>query len=153
MQHGKLNAYDSRQLRKHEQNYLTRDLELVAAIFALKIWRHYLYVCHVNIFTDHKSLQCIFKQKIVEFKAMNLLDTGNRGITFLNTAKSLLVAEVKVRQFEDLALVKIRGSIPFQKKQGFGLSKDGALRYKDQLCVPNFEGLREKIMTEINQSR
>lgn len=72
MQHRKLNAYDSRQLRKHEQNYLTCDLELVAAIFDLKIWRHYLYVCHVNIFTNHNSLQCIFKQKRVEFKATNV---------------------------------------------------------------------------------
>ncbi|KAK4380146.1 hypothetical protein RND71_002008 [Anisodus tanguticus] len=56
MQHGKVIAYASRQLRKHEQNYLTHDLELAAAIFSLKIWHHYLYGVHVKIFIDHKSL-------------------------------------------------------------------------------------------------
>ncbi|WMV09318.1 hypothetical protein MTR67_002703 [Solanum verrucosum] len=44
-------------LKKHEQNYPTYDLELAATVFALKIWRHYLYGVHVDIFTNHKSLQ------------------------------------------------------------------------------------------------
>ncbi|XP_019251057.1 PREDICTED: uncharacterized protein LOC109229968 [Nicotiana attenuata] len=61
MQHGKVIAYASRQLRKHEHNYPTHDIELAAVIFALKIWRHYLYGVHVDIYTDHKSLQYIFK--------------------------------------------------------------------------------------------
>lgn len=55
MQHGKVIAYTSRQLRKHKQNYPTHDLELAAAIFTLKIWRHYLYGIHVE-FIDHRSL-------------------------------------------------------------------------------------------------
>jgi len=63
MQHGKVIAYASRQLRKHEKNYPTHDLELAAVVHALKIWRHYLYDVHVDIFTDHKSLQYIFRQK------------------------------------------------------------------------------------------
>jgi len=41
----------------HEKNYLTHDLELVAVVFALKIWRHYLYGVHVDVFTDYKSLK------------------------------------------------------------------------------------------------
>ena len=45
MQHGKVIAYASRQLKKHEQNYPTHDLELAAVIHALKIWRHYFMVC------------------------------------------------------------------------------------------------------------
>jgi len=53
MQHGKVIAYASRQLRKHEQNYPTHDLELAAVVFALKIWRHYLYGVHIDVFTDH----------------------------------------------------------------------------------------------------
>nr|GFD06096.1 putative reverse transcriptase domain-containing protein [Tanacetum cinerariifolium] len=44
MQHGKVIAYASRQLKPYELNYPTHDLELEAVIFALKIWRHYLYV-------------------------------------------------------------------------------------------------------------
>ncbi|KAJ8760530.1 hypothetical protein K2173_015197 [Erythroxylum novogranatense] len=59
----KVIAYASRQLRKHEVNYPTHDLEMAAVIFALKIWRHYLYGEKSEIYTDHKSLQYIQKQK------------------------------------------------------------------------------------------
>ena len=55
MQNGRVIAYASRQLKKHEQNYQTHDLELAAVVFALKIWRHYLYGIPCQIFTDHKS--------------------------------------------------------------------------------------------------
>ena len=62
MQEGRVIAYASRQLRKHEVNYPTHDLELATVVHALKIWRHYLLgnVCH--IYTDHKSLKYIFMQ-------------------------------------------------------------------------------------------
>ena len=56
-------TYASRQLRPHELNYPTHDLELAAVIFALKIWRHYLYGEKCQIFTDHKSLKYILSQK------------------------------------------------------------------------------------------
>ena len=52
-QHGKVIAYASRQLKKHEGNYPTHDLEMAAVVFALKIWRSYLYGAKVQIFTDH----------------------------------------------------------------------------------------------------
>ena len=63
MQQGKVIAYASRQLRPHELNYPTHDLELAAVVFALKIWRHYLYGVTCQIFTDHKSLKYILSQK------------------------------------------------------------------------------------------
>ncbi|KAI3827938.1 hypothetical protein L1987_02027 [Smallanthus sonchifolius] len=63
MQRDKVIAYASRQLKVHEKNYTTHDLELGAVVFALKIWRHYLYGTRCTIFTDHKSLQHIFDQK------------------------------------------------------------------------------------------
>ena len=56
MQHENVIAYASRQLKKHEQNYLTHDLELADVVFALRIWRHYLYGVPCRVFTDHKSL-------------------------------------------------------------------------------------------------
>ncbi|KAJ7976180.1 Retrovirus-related Pol polyprotein from transposon 17.6 [Quillaja saponaria] len=56
-------AYASRQLKKHKMNYPTHDLEIAIVIFALKIWRHYLYGETFEIFTDHKSLKYIFDQK------------------------------------------------------------------------------------------
>ena len=65
MQEGKVIAYASRQLKIHEKNYTTHDLELGAVVFALKIWRHYLYGTKCTVFTDHKSLQHIFDQKML----------------------------------------------------------------------------------------
>ena len=62
-QHGFVIAYASRQLKQHERNYPTHDLELAAVIFALKIWRHYLLGDHVLIYTDHKSLKYVFTQR------------------------------------------------------------------------------------------
>ncbi|GJV32083.1 putative reverse transcriptase domain-containing protein [Tanacetum coccineum] len=63
MQRGKVIAYASQQLKIHENNYTTHDLELGAVMFALKIWRHYLYGIKSVIYMDHKSLQHIFSQK------------------------------------------------------------------------------------------
>ncbi|GKC19632.1 putative reverse transcriptase domain-containing protein [Tanacetum coccineum] len=63
MQRGRVIAYASRQLKIHEKNYTTHDLELGAVVFALKIWRHYLYRTKSVIYIDHKSLQHIFSQK------------------------------------------------------------------------------------------
>ncbi|WRX29259.1 Reverse transcriptase domain - like 10 [Theobroma cacao] len=60
MQHGKVIAYASRQLKRHEQNYPIHDLEMAAIVFALNIWRHYLYGETCEIYTDHKSLKYIF---------------------------------------------------------------------------------------------
>ncbi|WVZ80125.1 hypothetical protein U9M48_027628 [Paspalum notatum var. saurae] len=62
MQEGRVIAYASRQLRKHEANYPTHDLELAADVHALKIWRHYLLGNTCHIYTDHKSLKYIFTQ-------------------------------------------------------------------------------------------
>ena len=63
MQNGKVIAYASHQLRKHEPNYSTHDLEMVVVVFALKVWRHYLYGVTCEICTDHKSLKYIFQQR------------------------------------------------------------------------------------------
>ncbi|GJT73928.1 putative reverse transcriptase domain-containing protein [Tanacetum coccineum] len=63
MQRDKVIAYASRQLKIHEKNYITHDLELGSVVFALKIWRHYLYRTKCTVFTDHKSLQHILDQK------------------------------------------------------------------------------------------
>ncbi|XP_050222329.1 uncharacterized protein LOC126672422 [Mercurialis annua] len=74
MQHGKVIAYASRQLKKHEVNYPTHDLELVAVVFALKIWRHYLYGATCEIFTDHKSLKYIFDQHELNLRQRRWLE-------------------------------------------------------------------------------
>ena len=63
MQSGRVIAYGSRQLKNHERNYPTHDMELVAIVFALKIWCHYLYGEQFEVFSDNKSLKYIFTQR------------------------------------------------------------------------------------------
>ncbi|CAA0831250.1 Uncharacterized mitochondrial protein AtMg00860, partial [Striga hermonthica] len=74
MQQRKVVAYASRQLKPHEQNYPTHDLELAAVVHALKIWRHYLYGGKCEIFTDHKSLKYIFTQKELNMRQRRWLE-------------------------------------------------------------------------------
>ena len=63
MQNERVIAYAPRQLKPYEENYPTHDLELATMIFALKIWRHYLYGTNCEIYTDHKSLKYLFTRK------------------------------------------------------------------------------------------
>jgi ribonuclease HI len=73
MQEGRVVAYASRQLRKHELNYPTHDLELAAVVHALKIWRHYLIGHKSDIYTDHKSLKYIFTLNLRQHRWLELI--------------------------------------------------------------------------------
>ena len=66
--------YASIKLKVHEKNYPTHDLELVTVVFAPKIWTHYLYGVHVDVFTDHKSLQYVFTQKELNLRQRRCLE-------------------------------------------------------------------------------
>ena len=74
MQNRKVVAYASRQLKVHERNYPTHDLELAAVVFALKIWRHFLYGATFNVFSDHKSLKYLFDQKELNMRQRRWLE-------------------------------------------------------------------------------
>ncbi|GJX23947.1 reverse transcriptase domain-containing protein [Tanacetum coccineum] len=74
MQREKVIAYASRQLKPNEENYTSHDLELGVVMFALKIWRHYLYGTKCTVFTDHKSLQHIFDQKELNMRQRRWLE-------------------------------------------------------------------------------
>ncbi|WVZ97643.1 LOW QUALITY PROTEIN: hypothetical protein U9M48_043160, partial [Paspalum notatum var. saurae] len=74
MQEGRVIAYASRQLRKHEANYPTHDLELAAVVHALKIWRHYLLANTCHIYTDHKSLKFILTQPELNMRKRRWLE-------------------------------------------------------------------------------
>jgi ribonuclease HI len=74
MQEGHVIAYASRQLRKHELNYPTHDLELAAVVHALKIWRHYIKGTKCQVYTDHKSLKYIFTQKDLNLRQRRWLE-------------------------------------------------------------------------------
>nr|CAE04776.3 OSJNBb0115I21.3 [Oryza sativa Japonica Group] len=74
MQDGKVVAYASRQLRPHEKNYPTHDIELAAVVHALKIWRHYLFGTRTEVYTDHKSLKYIFTQPDLNMRQRRWLE-------------------------------------------------------------------------------
>nr|GFA60385.1 putative reverse transcriptase domain-containing protein [Tanacetum cinerariifolium] len=74
MQHGKVIAYASIQLKPYEVNYPTHDLELAAVVFALKIWRHYLYGESCDVFTDQKSIKYIFTQRELNMRQRRWLE-------------------------------------------------------------------------------
>ena len=100
MQHKRVVAYASRQLKKHELNYPTHDLELAAVIFALKTWRHYFYGATCQIFTDHKSFKYLFTQKELNLRQrrwMELLKDYDCTIDY-HPGKANVVADTLSRK-------------------------------------------------------
>ncbi|KAH0758100.1 hypothetical protein KY290_021593 [Solanum tuberosum] len=127
-------SYASRQLKIHEKNYPTYDLELGIIVFALKIWRHYLYEVHVDVFTDLRSLQYVFNQKDLNLRQkqwLELLKYYDISVLY-HPGKANVVADA-------LSRLSVGG--------------DGVLRYQGRLCVPNVDDLREHILTEAHSSR
>jgi len=124
MQDNKDIAYASRQLRIHERNYPTYDLELAAVVFVLKIWRHYLFGSRFEVFRDHKSLKYLFDQKELNMRQrrwLELLKDYDFGFNY-HPGKANVVADALSRktlhmsammakefelleQFRDLSLV------------------------------------------------
>ena len=95
-------------MRKHEVNYLTHDLELVAVVHALKIWRHYLLgnVCH--IYTDHKSLKYIFTQpklNMRQHKWLELIKDYNLEVHY-HPGKANVVADALSRKYHGNSLLE-----------------------------------------------
>ncbi|KAH0669635.1 hypothetical protein KY289_024128 [Solanum tuberosum] len=171
-------TYASRQLKVQEKNYPTHDLELVVVVFALKIWCHYLSGVHVDVFTDHKSLQYVFTQKELNLSCLcstshveeekkklakdvhrlarlgvRLMDSTERGVVVMNGAESSLVSEVKENQDQDPILVELKANVHKQKVLASEQGGDGVLRYQGRLCVPMVDGLQERIMEEAHGSR
>ncbi|GKA22269.1 putative reverse transcriptase domain-containing protein [Tanacetum coccineum] len=106
MQREKVIAYALRQLKIHEKNYTTHDLELGAVVFALKIWRHYLYGTKCTVFTDHKSLQHILNQKELNMRQrrwLKLLSDYDCEIRY-HLGKANVVADALSRKEGDQPL-------------------------------------------------
>ncbi|GKA74511.1 putative reverse transcriptase domain-containing protein [Tanacetum coccineum] len=110
VQRGKVIAYASRQLKIHEKNYTTHDLELGAVVFALKIWRHYLYGTKSVIYTDHSSLRHIFSQKELNMGQRHWIEIFNNYdcefATTLSSIKDMILAAQKEACDESAGLQK-----------------------------------------------
>jgi ribonuclease HI len=95
MQDGQVVSYASHQLRKHEENYPTHDLELAAVVHALKIWRHYLIGHQCEIYSDHKSLKYNFTQidlNLRQHRWIELIKDYDIGINY-HPGKANVIAD------------------------------------------------------------
>ncbi|GJR34704.1 putative reverse transcriptase domain-containing protein [Tanacetum coccineum] len=155
MQRGKVIAYASRQLKIHEKNYTTYDLELGAVVFALKIWRHYLYGTKSMIYTDHKSLQRIFSQKELNMRQHHWIELFSDydykiryhpGKANVSSIKDRILAAQKEAVDESARLQKGLDEIIEQRS-------DGTLYYLDQIWVPLKGEVRTLIMDEAHKSK
>ncbi|GJR73921.1 putative reverse transcriptase domain-containing protein [Tanacetum coccineum] len=150
MQRGKVIAYASRQLKIHEKNYTTHDLELGAVVFALKIWKHYLYGTKSVIYTDHKSLQYIFSQKELNIRQrrwIELFSDYDCEIRYhLSSIKERILAAQKEASDESIRLQRGLDDI-------IKLRNDEALYYLDRIWVPLKGDVRTLIMDEAHMSK
>lgn len=110
MQDCKVVAYASRQLKIHERNYPTHDLELAAVVFVLKIWRHYLYGSRFKVFSDHKSLKYLFDQKELKMRQrrwLELLKDYDFGLNY-HLGKANVVADALSRKTLHLSAMMVK---------------------------------------------
>ncbi|GKE20779.1 putative reverse transcriptase domain-containing protein [Tanacetum coccineum] len=155
MQREKVIAYASRQLKIHEKNYTTHDLELGSVVFALKIWRHYLYGTRCTIFTDHKSLQHILKQKELNMRQRRWLELLALVMTIgLDLPKRILEAQIEAQKPENLMKEDVGGMIRKDiPKERLEPRADGTLCLHDRSWLPCYGDLRSVIMHESYKSK
>ncbi|GJZ72625.1 putative reverse transcriptase domain-containing protein [Tanacetum coccineum] len=182
MQREKVIAYASRQLKKHEENYMTHDLELGAVVFALRLWRHYLYGTKCTVYTDHKSLQYILDKKELNMRQrrwIELLSDYDCEIRY-HPGKANVVADALSRKDREPIRVRslvmtVHTNLPERilnaqtevmkeenvkaKNLGrlikpiFETRSDGIQCFEGRIWLPLFGGLRDLIMHESHKSK
>jgi hypothetical protein len=198
-QEGHVIAYASRQLRKHELNYPTHDLELAAVVHALKIWRHYIMGTKCQVYTDHKGLKYIFTQKdlnlrqhhwlelikdydleihyhpgkanlvtnalsqkehvhsavvaqlpdeiVEDFKRLNLGIVAYTEEVIIDVEHTL-EQEICKGQVGDARIQEIKDLMTEGRGPEFTDDEQGTIWFKDRICVPDIESLRETMLKE-----
>jgi hypothetical protein len=109
MQDGKVVSYASRQLRKHEENYPTHDMELATVVDALKIWRHYLIGHQCEIYSDHKSLKYIFTQNdlnLRQYRWLELIKDYDLGINYHPGKANVVADSLSCKKYCNATFVK-----------------------------------------------
>ncbi|GKA96266.1 putative reverse transcriptase domain-containing protein, partial [Tanacetum coccineum] len=156
-QKGKVIAYASRQLKTHEKNYTTHDLELGAVVFALKAWRHYLYGTKSVIYTDHKSLQHIFDQKELNMRQrrwIELFSDYECEIRY-HPGKANVVADALSRK-ERLKPRRVRAlamTVQIGMRERIQVAQSEALR-QENILMENLHGdVRMIIMDEAHKTK
>nr|GEV40360.1 putative reverse transcriptase domain-containing protein [Tanacetum cinerariifolium] len=181
MQREKVITYASRQLRKNEENYTTYDLELGAVVFALRLWRHYLYGTKCTVYTDHKRLQYILDQKELNMRQrrwVELLSDYDCEIRY-HPRKANVVADALSRKDKEPIRVRalavmVHNNLPKQIRntqakacekenicaerfvgegEPFEDRADGTKCLRGRVWLPLFGGLRDLIMLESYKSK
>ncbi|KAF5805143.1 putative nucleotidyltransferase, Ribonuclease H [Helianthus annuus] len=172
----KVIAYASRQLKIHEKNYTTHDLELGAVVSALKIWRHYLYGTKCTVFTDHRSLQHIFSQKELNMCQRRWIELLNDYDceTCYHPGKANVVADAlrrrsylhSVRNIQAQHHLEIRdaqhvcfteGTLKKERILNNGAQlenkSNGIFHFLDRIRIPKRTNLRQILLDEAHKSR
>ncbi|GJR33845.1 putative reverse transcriptase domain-containing protein [Tanacetum coccineum] len=183
MQREKVIAYASRQLKVHEENYTTHDLELGVIVFALRLWRHYLYGTKCMVFTDHKSLQYILNQKELNLRQrrwIELLSDYDCEIRY-HPGKATVVADAMSRKEMDKPLrvralmMTVYNDLPMEIREAqkeamkgknvkaenlgrlikpiFEFCPDETRYFGNRVSFPQYGGLRDLVMHESHKSK
>nr|CAH65959.1 OSIGBa0113D21.4 [Oryza sativa] len=181
MQEGRVVAYASRQLRPHEGNYPTHDLELAAVVHALKIWRHYLIGNRCEVYTDHKNYDMSIhyhpgKANVVadalsrksyctalciegmceelqqEFEHLNM-GIVEHGFVAALEARPTLVDQVRAAQVNDPEIAELKKNMRVGKARDFLEDEHGTIWMGERLCVPDDKELKDLILTEAHQTQ
>nr|GFA02597.1 putative reverse transcriptase domain-containing protein [Tanacetum cinerariifolium] len=167
MQREKVIAYASRQLKIHEKNYMTQDLELGSVVFAFKIWRHYLYETKCTVFTDHKSLQHILDQKELNMRQrrwLKLLSDYDCEIRYhpgkANVVTDALSRKERIKPIRNIKNEDVGGMLVENSKDPEKLRTeklepcvDGTLCLNGRSWLPCYGDLRTLIMHESHKSK
>ncbi|XP_050897680.1 uncharacterized protein LOC127104538 [Lathyrus oleraceus] len=168
MQNRQVMAYASIQLKIHERDYPTHDLQLVAVVFVLKIQRHYMFGSKFKVFSYYKSLKYLFDQKelnmrkllhmsmpmvrelelIEQFQDLSLvceMTHNNIRLGMLKLINGILEEIIEGKKI-DLGLVDRLMSINQGKYGEFKIDENGVIRFKDRVCVPHVPVLKKSVL-------
>ncbi|KAK1662626.1 hypothetical protein QYE76_050785 [Lolium multiflorum] len=175
MQDQKVISYGSRQLRPHEVNYPTHDLELAAVVFALKTWRHFLYGAKCELYTDHKrkanvvadalsrkstggveqELSPELKKEISQAQIQLWEKEAHEGLSALQVADELSVNlknEIIMGQLDDPFIVEEMRRIDEGRPSEFHRGEMGSLWFQKRICVPDIDEIKKVILREAHQT-
>ncbi|GKD51049.1 putative reverse transcriptase domain-containing protein, partial [Tanacetum coccineum] len=183
MQREKVVAYASKQLKVHEENYTTHALELGAVVFALRLWRHYLYGTKCVVFTYYKSLEYILNQKELNLRQqrwIELLSDYDCKIQYhprkANVVADALTQKERIKPLRVQALMMtVHNDLPKRIREAqkeamkenyvgkenlgklikpiFEFRPDGTHCFRNRVWLPRFGGLRDLIMYESHKSK
>nr|GEZ55246.1 putative reverse transcriptase domain-containing protein [Tanacetum cinerariifolium]GEZ55254.1 putative reverse transcriptase domain-containing protein [Tanacetum cinerariifolium] len=172
MQRETVISYASRELKIHKKKYTTHDLELGAIMFALKIWRYYLYRAKCTVFTDHKSLQHIFDQKELNIRQRYWLELisdydckiryhmGKANVVADALSRKERIKPLRPRKPENLKKEDVGGMLIENSKDPEKFRKEKLEPCNDEtLCLNNrswlpcYGDLRALIMHEAHKSK